>query len=168
MTVSVEISELILSVRHCRIAGCWEIVSGNEVTCPTHKTTIEARKQARIAAGRCAYTTKCDEPQDEGKTVCKSHLQHLSMQGWKLTIEAHNAYGGKCVCCGESKHEYLELDHINNNGAEERRNSGIRGIGYYRYLRRLGYPKDAGLQVLCGNCHNAKTKEMECHGRYWT
>src|SRR4051794_13956851 len=127
MIVSEEVRALILSVRHCRISGCWEIVSDNEATCTAHKTIIDARNKGRIAAGKCAYTTKCDEPQAPGKVHCKPHLRYMALQDWRLTVETHNAYGGKCICCGESKHEYLELDHINNNGAEERRNLGVSG-----------------------------------------
>src|SRR3954447_13942631 len=30
-------------------------------------------------------------------------------------------YGGKCECCGTAHHEFLCVDHINNDGAAERR-----------------------------------------------
>ncbi len=54
--------------------------------------------------------------------------------GRKLKQECFNAYGGnKCACCKIIKRtEFLTLDHINNDGAEERRTlNGKRGIGIY-------------------------------------
>src|SRR6266567_4357200 len=35
----------------------------------------------------------------------------------KLRREVLAAYGGKCVCCGESHPEFLAIDHVNNDGA---------------------------------------------------
>jgi hypothetical protein len=32
-----------------------------------------------------------------------------------------DAYGGKCQCCGESIFEFLSIDHIHNDGAQERK-----------------------------------------------
>lgn len=72
-----------------------------------------------------------------------------------------NAYGGKCVCCGESQWEFLTIDHINNDGAEHRRRlgKGIKSKGsttmVWRYLRKNGYPKGE-FQLLCFNCNCAK------------
>ena len=69
------------------------------------------------------------------------------------------AYGGyKCNCCGESEPMFLSIDHIDNNGAEERR-SGLyagSGIGFYMWLRKSGFP--SGYQVLCMNCNTGKHK----------
>lgn len=70
-----------------------------------------------------------------------------------------DAYGGKCACCGESEKAFLTLDHIFEDGAEERRR--IHGGGrasspkFYRLLRDLGWPKDR-YQLLCYNCNSAK------------
>lgn len=69
------------------------------------------------------------------------------------------AYGGyKCNCCGESEPMFLSIDHIDNNGAEERR-SGLyagSGIGFYMWLRKNKFP--SGYQVLCMNCNTGKHK----------
>ena len=69
------------------------------------------------------------------------------------------AYGGyKCACCGESERLFLSIDHIDNNGAEERKSGLYSGSGYsfYRWLRKFGFP--AGYQVLCMNCQVGKHK----------
>jgi len=65
------------------------------------------------------------------------------------------AYGGfECACCGETQKMFLALDHIKNDGANDRRNNaGSNGL-YYR-LKKDNYP--AGLfQVLCHNCNWGK------------
>ena len=64
-------------------------------------------------------------------------------------------YGSKCACCGETIYEFLTIDHINNNGAEERRELGINsGTETYKYLIKNNYPE--GYQILCYNCNCAK------------
>ena len=76
-------------------------------------------------------------------------------------------YGGEnsqCVCCGERESIFLAIDHIYNNGAEERKklkNVGITGgAAFYFWLRKNGYPK--GYQVLCYNCNIGKYRCGEC------
>ena len=69
------------------------------------------------------------------------------------------AYGGwQCACCGETERLFLTLDHVENNGAEERRKiSGKRtSAGYQTYtvLFRQDFP--SGYQVLCMNCQHGK------------
>ena len=53
---------------------------------------------------------------------------------------------------------FLTLDHINNDGAEHRREIHGRqtAAGYqtYRWLMRNGFPP--GFQVLCANCNHGK------------
>lgn len=69
--------------------------------------------------------------------------------------EVIEAYGGRCVCCGESEKVFLNIDHINNDGALDRLKSQLFGTKMYRFLRRNGFPKD-NYQLLCCNCNWAK------------
>lgn len=74
----------------------------------------------------------------------------------KLRTEVLKHYGGgipKCVCCGEKETMFLSIDHINNDGKEDRRKHGS-GNTFYYWLRKNNYPK--GYQVLCHNCNLAK------------
>lgn len=61
--------------------------------------------------------------------------------------------------------EFLQIDHINNDGKEHRKASGCgSGEAMYRWLKKNNYP--AGFQVLCCNCNYAKMKYGECpHGK---
>jgi hypothetical protein len=76
----------------------------------------------------------------------------------RLKIEVFSHYSdGKMCCakCGYSDIRALALDHINNNGADERRRLFGRryyaGTTFYRWLRQHDYPE--GYQVLCCNCN---------------
>lgn len=79
--------------------------------------------------------------------------------------EAMNHYGSVCQCCGEHRLEFLTLDHVNNDGAEHRRNMGFShsctGYNFYLWLKQRNWP-DLGLQVLCSNCNTAKAWGRQC------
>lgn len=67
-------------------------------------------------------------------------------------------YGGnppKCNYCGESHIEFLEIDHILNNGVKDRKLHG-HGTTFYFWLRKSNFPE--GYQVLCSNCNFLKFK----------
>jgi len=62
------------------------------------------------------------------------------------------AYGGKCGFCPEHDPAALSIDHINDDGATERRRLGVHtGAPTYRRLKEQNYPKDR-YQLLCFNC----------------
>jgi hypothetical protein len=130
----------------------------------------------------------CSEPAVEGKTQCEAHLKYYRdyqrkyrlnyKEYWSnryhekreniakversyrlsLRLDVIAAYGGKCACCGTEHIEFLCVDHINNNGAEHRRELfGTRigaGTKFYRWLKANEYPN--GFQLLCWNCNSAK------------
>ncbi len=63
---------------------------------------------------------------------------------------AIDAYGGKCVCCGEKNFEFLTIDHIKGGGRNHRKS--IKNNNIYLHLKKTGYPKD-GYRLLCSNCN---------------
>jgi len=66
------------------------------------------------------------------------------------------AYGGRCACCGESEPAFLDIDHINNDGAEHRKEVG-NTTRLMLWLKRDGWPKDR-VQLLCCNCNQGKAR----------
>ncbi len=76
----------------------------------------------------------------------------------RLRSEILNAYGAQCACCGESTPEFLTIDHINNDGADHRREIKT---SLYRWLKARGFPKH-NYQLLCFNCNCAKGIHGEC------
>ncbi|MDG7000391.1 MAG: hypothetical protein JRN15_14945, partial [Nitrososphaerota archaeon] len=75
----------------------------------------------------------------------------------RRTIIEH--YGAMCVCCGQSEYGFLTIDHVSNNGAEQRK-SGLRAENLFRYIVENNFPDD--YQVLCYNCNCAKGALGKC------
>ena len=78
----------------------------------------------------------------------------------RLTIlQYYSAEKPFCACCGEGMIEFLAIDHMDNNGAEHRREIGG-GTKIYQWLKQNDYPE--GFQVLCHNCNLAKGFYGKC------
>jgi hypothetical protein len=90
------------------------------------------------------------------------HAEQMRNRKKQLKLEAMAHYGKVCACCFEAHEEFLELDHINNNGAEHRREVGKWRVGanMLRLLKKLGWPE--GFQFLCSNCNIAKFRHGRC------
>ena len=78
-----------------------------------------------------------------------------------IKIKVLSYYGGQCVCCNTKVLSFLTLDHIDGGGEKHRKEiKKPCGVRFYRWLIANHYPE--GYQVLCFNCHMAKTWEGEC------
>lgn len=126
-------------------------------------------KAEKIAAGLCLACGTA--PVDGGKKNCRSCLdvaaEKARLYRAKLRREVIHAYGGVCVCCGETELKFLTIDHIGGGGREHRRtfvgyDYHTSGAPFYGALKKAGYPKDEGLQVLCWNCNVAKYHYSTC------
>lgn len=69
-----------------------------------------------------------------------------------------DAYGGRCACCGETERAFLCVDHVRNNGAQERRENP--NLSSARMAIRSGFSSD--YQLLCANCNQAKAMLGKC------
>lgn len=69
-----------------------------------------------------------------------------------------DGYGGQCTCCGESHKEFLTVDHVNNNGNQERKEKRHRGIGSLFYKDIIDAKFPPSYQLLCYNCNAAKAR----------
>lgn len=104
----------------------------------------------------------------QGHYICKACLSKRSKAwldrtnfttrySWDERVKAIEHFGGKCSCCGETELKFLVLDHVNNDGAKQRRQLVAKnGWRFYRWLRMNNYPNQFKLQVLCANCNTAK------------
>jgi len=59
-------------------------------------------------------------------------------------------YGGKCECCGETRWEFLAIDHLDGGGSQERKRFGT--TAYYKHLADAGR-RLPGYRLLCHNCN---------------
>lgn len=67
-------------------------------------------------------------------------------------LELIAAYGSKCKCCGESRHEFLSIDHIKGGGRKHTESIGAHGAAFHMWLRKRGYPQE-DYRLLCINCN---------------
>lgn len=72
----------------------------------------------------------------------------------KYRKEVMAGYGGKCACCGFEDIRALALDHVENNGAEERKQWRGKMDFFYKKIIDDGFPEC--YQVLCANCNAIK------------
>ena len=96
--------------------------------------------------------------------LCRRHKERRV--AYKLDTMSHYSGGGKPVCamCGFDDPRALVIDHINDDGAEHRReisgkNRSSSGVETYRWLMKNNYP--IGFQVLCANCNTIKEHERK-------
>lgn len=73
-----------------------------------------------------------------------------------LRAEMLAAYGAACACCGERQRLFLDLDHVENDGAEHRREVG-NNTQVMVQLRAQGWPRGR-FQLLCCNCNQGKAR----------
>lgn len=69
--------------------------------------------------------------------------------------------GGKCVGCGYDENVLgLDIDHVDNDGklARTRKNGKTKKGSNATDLKRMLDNNCEGLQLLCGTCHNIKTR----------
>ena len=76
------------------------------------------------------------------------HKEYTKGKAKNKRIQVINHYGGKCICCGENKTEFLAIDHIGKTGAEHRKKIKI---SIYSYLIKNNYPEN--VRILCHNCN---------------
>lgn len=68
-----------------------------------------------------------------------------------IRLEVLNKLGGRCLCCGETREEFLTLDHIQGGGKKHRSE-----VGTYIFRRIRNNPDPKTYRVLCYNCNCAR------------
>ena len=71
----------------------------------------------------------------------------------KVVLEYYGGVPTKCACCGESRIEFLSIDHINGGGSKHRKELKIFGIRFNDWLIKNNYPE--GYRILCHNCNQS-------------
>lgn len=123
--------------------------------CQQCRPCLDAQKLAdakKTAIGACR---KCGKLTTNGLIHCETCLARNRARNRKLRDEVFAAYGGyRCCCCGETNPVFLQLDHINDDGAVHRKELRKNGGSMYQWLKRTGCKHP--MQVLCANCNMAK------------
>lgn len=107
------------------------------------------------------YLLRCKDSWNKRKTSqghlnkMKEYYQNVTkVRRMKERLDVIYHYGSKCACCGESNIKFLTLDHVNNDGAEQRKRDGNIQSDLPRYIIKNDYPSD--IQVLCLNCNSGR------------
>jgi hypothetical protein len=106
------------------------------------------------------YRAEHPEKRLANNVACCLRSRDARASSKKEALERYGPNGvSKCswVGCEVSDPDMLSLDHILDDGAEDRKKSDSRGAGMYLRLRRLGWPE--GYQTLCMN-HNFKKEAI--------
>lgn len=121
--------------------------------CGERKPESEFTKRSDRGGRPRSPCKSCDNARS--KIYCAANRKQQRVRSKKYSVclraEVQAAYGGKCVCCGEDRHEFLTIDHVNGGGSEHRRRMGSKT---YRWLKKYKFPKE-GFRLLCSNCNNA-------------
>lgn len=121
---------------------------------PIHRERIKLQQRRRKARLRVdGLCTVCfNFSSRKGLKLCERCTERSNRYTKKLRQEVFENYGNSCECCGEDNICFLTIDHINDDGAEDRRRVASLKTTFYTDLKRRGFPKD-GLRVLCMNCN---------------
>lgn len=124
-----------------------------------------AKSKTLQERGICVGCAKNPISVDDSKSFCSDCLAYRRSNDKRYRSKVRNTlfeqYGGRvCHCCGETEDKFLSFDHINEDGAEQRRLIGANGSSdgtlatLYRHLKHAGFPPT--IQVLCHNCNMGK------------
>lgn len=127
----------------------------------------KAERARRRAAGLCIdcgaradgfyACEKCRKKRAAYEHANKAMFKRLRKSSTdKIKRQAILHYGDRCSCCEEAEMDFLTLDHVNDDGAEHRRETGKQGSNFYRWLVKNNFPDDYELRVLCFNCNNGR------------
>lgn len=126
--------------------------------CQTEKPVEDFYKNRARHDGISNYCKKCEvavsspgrkTPEGRARARARARARRQS-----LIAEL----GGACSCCGEDTYEFLQFDHINNDGADHRRKLGKKAL-VTSDIRKMGLEH---FQLLCANCNFAKGMHGKC------
>lgn len=130
--------------------------------CKQTKPIEEFRRHGKSPRWRSHTCTKCNNEYervrqtDDSRYAIRRRKLHKAWRD-KRRLELIAAYGGKCECCGESRKEFLQIDHKNGGGRKARLN----GFDCRVDLPKRGFPKD-DYRLLCSNCNFALGRYGYC------
>jgi hypothetical protein len=116
-------------------------------------------RNKRITKKRCPQCNK--RRLREGKKTCAVCGRRMSQQNCEKSAKDRDIvlahYGQRCVKCGETTKEFLQVDHVNNDGTAHRNAVGI-GKTNADIIKR-GFPSE--FQILCVDCNAEKRDQVK-------
>lgn len=121
-----------------------------------NKEAVNARRRDLYAADPAQHRArqKAYKQGDAKPRVLAYNRSWSAEYRASLRAEMIAIYGGRCNCCQESEHRFLQLDHINNDGHLDRK-ANKTSAKLLAKLKKEGWPRDR-YQLLCANCNFGK------------
>lgn len=128
---------------------CWEKRMSPERKAK-QRNLVAKYKENNRALGLC---DRCKNPRLDGYSQCERCRNKALNKIKQLRDAVFEMYGNQCVCCGETRKEFLTIDHKNGGGNQERKN----GFKIYHLRKRfLEQGVSPDFQLLCMNCNFSK------------
>ena len=152
---------------HLRIEENLCVVCGEDSPLENRRKCATCTEKNAVWRKSCSAASKAKMKAAVGRYQQRHHRYILDKQkerNAKLRLSILEHYGGRCACCGEDDEVFLVIDHINNDGGQQRRKifgrTRTNTAEFYYWIRRNNYPDD--LQILCWNCNAAKAFRGMC------
>ena len=109
---------------------------------------------------RAKYRERMKEPRKQldarrNKEIREIILRHYCKNN-KIKCELHKTYFPNDNTITDTR--ILVIDHINGGGCKQKRELGVQGAQFYRWLMKHNFPK--GYQIICHNCNWIKKWEQ--------
>lgn len=122
-----------------------------------NKELLRERHRAEYQRNKERYKEFSSKYRKENKDAVNAYNREYGRKfRARIRAEMILAYGKVCSCCGEAEPMFLELDHINNDGAKNRKLHGNQ-FQEWLFLQKQAWPKE-NHQLLCANCNKGKAK----------
>lgn len=119
--------------------------------CKRMKLRTEFYKDSTRADKKSARCKECDK-------LCNTKPKYHKKRYVEVRKKIIKLLGNKCVRCGFTDARALQIDHVNGDGANERRITGNTRTYYPHILNKIEKgSKD--YQILCANCNWIKRHE---------
>lgn len=116
-----------------------------------HREHNRARARNNRMAGLCS----CGGKLRKGFASCEECREASRQNSQTLRVRVLTKLGLECACCGETYLGFLEVDHVRNDGAKDRKTRSPRSL----FLEILRPDFDTShFQTLCANCNSRKHK----------
>ena len=126
--------------------------------CKIDKPTTKFFKNSARTDGLDVYCKDCAYTRRLAYLRTPKGKEASSVSQKRRRIALLQELGGACVCCGETQYDFLQFDHINNDGAQHRKMLN-RSCLATSDIRKYGLEN---FQVLCANCNSTKTRVGGC------
>lgn len=117
--------------------------------CVKKRNSAYYQKNKEVLKGKVRAYAKANS-----ELVKRYHKKAAPIRQKKLKLAALNKVGMQCACCGESRFEFLSIDHVKNDGHIHRREIS-HGNLYHRVVMHNDDQRYE-LQTLCFNCNFGK------------